>query len=347
MKLRWGMIGCGSAAEIRGGLGIRRSAASELVAVADIDEGRARRHAAEHDVPRWYLSGQELIDDPAVEAVYIAAPNKFHCEYTLAAARAGKHVLCEKPFATSLDENRRMIAACRDAGVTLGVSYYRRFYPSVQKARELISNGAIGRITLAGIHATHFLGEAWQPEVATRHWLIEKEIAGGGVFQRAGSHRIDVLVYLLGPVREVHALTERMLDGYDVEDASVAILRFSSGAQGWFVLHHTVSGAQTDWIEICGTRGRLLLDPLDDGNLRLETPDGAQEFKGEIGEATTLPIIEDFVRAVGEGRPTICSGEGALETNQVIYTGYRSSELGRSLPVGDAGESEGARVGQR
>ena len=217
--LHWGMIGCGSASRAKGGLGIRRSGKSELVAVADTDEARARLYAAEHGVQRWYADGRELIDDPAVEAVYIAVPNRFHCEYAVAAARAGKHVLCEKPFGTSLEENEQMIEASRTAGVMLAVSYYRRFYPNVQRARETIGSGAIGRLTLAGVHAVSgtVLDEP-------RRWLIEMDMAGGGALQRSGSHRIDVLTYLLGPVRDVHALSERMLDGYDVEDASVAVL---------------------------------------------------------------------------------------------------------------------------
>ncbi len=336
MKLRWGMIGCGSAAEIKGGLGIRRSPKSELVAVADTDEVRARSYAAEHHIPRWYTHGQELVNDPAVEAVYIAAPNSFHCEYTIAAALAGKHVLCEKPFGTSVEENRRMIAACKRAGVMLAVSYYRRFYPNVQKAREIISSGSIGRVTVAGIHAVRgtVLDEP-------RRWLVDKEMAGGGAFQRSGSHRIDVLVYLLGPVRDVHALSERMLDGYDVEDASVAILRFESGAQGWLVFHTTVGGAdETDRIEICGTRGRLLLDPLGEppgsGTLRLDTADGKEELKDDIPEAVSLPIIDDFVCALAEGKPPICSGEEALKTNQIIYAGYRSAELGQMVAIGES-----------
>ena len=321
--LHWGMIGCGSASRAKGGLGIRRSGKSELVAVADTDEARARLYAAEHGVQRWYADGRELIDDPAVEAVYIAVPNRFHCEYAVAAARAGKHVLCEKPFGTSLEENEQMIEASRTAGVMLAVSYYRRFYPNVQRARETIGSGAIGRLTLAGVHAVSgtVLDEP-------RRWLIEMDMAGGGALQRSGSHRIDVLTYLLGPVRDVHALSERMLDGYDVEDASVAVLRFASGAQGWLVLHTTVGGVNTDWIEVCGTEGRLVLDPLGSGTLRLETAHGVEEFKDDVPDAVSLPIIDDFVDALAEGRPPICPGEEALKTNQVIYAGYRSRRAG-------------------
>ncbi len=328
------MIGCGSAAELRGGLGIRVSENAELVAVADIDGDLARDYAAQHEIPRWYASGQELIEDPDVEVVYIATPNRFHHPYTIAAARAGKQVLCEKPFATSLEENLEMIEECKKAGVLLSVSYYRRFYPNVQRAKRLIDSGVIGKITLAGIHATHFLGEHHTPDAAPRRWLIEKDMAGAGVFQRAGSHRIDVLVYLLGPVSEVYAFTEQMGDGYDVDDASVATVRFESGAQGFFAMHHTVSNSQTDWIEICGTEGRILLDPLDEGRVVVETADGRKEYQDDIPEATTLPIIDDFVRAIETGTPTICPAEEALKTNQVIYTGYRSSVEGRSLPVG-------------
>lgn len=331
--LKFGMIGCGSAAEIRGGLGIRLSGGAELVAVADNDYGRAEAYANSFGIDRRYGDGHDLIGDPDVQAVYIATPNKFHHPFTLAAARAGKHVLCEKPFATSVEENLEMIDACRRAGVLLSVSYYRRFYPSVQRAKRLIDDGAIGRVTLAGIHATHFLGEHHRPDLAPRHWLIEKDMAGAGVFQRAGSHRIDVLIYLLGMVREVHAAIERMGEGYDVDDASVALLRFDSGAQGFIAMHHTVTGSETDWIEICGTGGRILLDPLDQCRVTIETSEGRQVFDDPIPESSTLPIIDDFVQAVETGSQTICPAEEALKTNRVIYGGYRSSAEGRTVSL--------------
>ncbi len=331
--LKFGMIGCGSAAEIRGGLGIRLSHMAELVAVADNDAGRAEAYAGSFGIDRWYGDGQDLIDDPDVQVVYIATPNKFHHPFTRAAARAGKHVLCEKPFATSVEENLEMIDACKRAGVLLSVSYYRRFYPSVQRAKRMIDDGAIGRVTLAGIHATHFLGEHHTPDLAPRHWLIEKDMAGAGVFQRAGSHRIDVLVYLLGPVREVQAAIDRMGEGYDVDDASVAVLRFESGAQGFIAMHHTVTGAATDWIEVCATGGRILLDPLDACRVVVETSEGREVFDDPVPESSTLPIIDDFVRAVETGSQTICPAEDALTTNRVIYGGYRSSSEGHPVSL--------------
>jgi predicted dehydrogenase len=329
--LKFGMIGCGSAAEIRGGLGIRLSGEAELVAVADSDSARAESYATQFEIARWYSDGQELIDDPDVQVVYIATPNKFHHPFTLAAARAGKHVLCEKPFATSLEENQEMIEACMEAGVLLGVSYYRRFYPSVQRAKRMIDDGVIGRVTLAGIHAIHLLGEHHQPDLAPRHWLIEKDMAGAGVFQRAGSHRIDVLVYLLGAVREVQAAIEKMGEGYDVDDASVAVLRFESGAQGFIAMHHTITGFETDWIEICGTKGRILLDPLDQCQVIVETSEGREVFDDPVPESSTLPVIDDFVKAVETGSQAMCPAEEALKTNQVIYGGYRSSTEGRPV----------------
>ena len=332
--LKFGMIGCGSAAEIRGGLGIRLSGVAELAAVADNDRGRAEAYANSFGIDRWYGEGQDLIDDPEVEAVYIATPNKFHHPLTLAAAHAGKPVLCEKPFGTSVEENLEMIEACQKAGVLLSVSYYRRFYPSVQRAKRLIDEGAIGQVTLAGIHATHFLGEHHRPDLAPRHWLIEKDMAGAGVFQRAGSHRIDVLVYLLGAVRTVHADIDRMGEGYDVDDASVALLRFESGAQGFIAMHHTITGSETDWIEICGTKGRILLDPLDQCRVAVETSEGRKVFDDLVPESSTLSVIDDFVRAVETGSRTICPAEEALKTNRVIYGGYRASAGGSPVSLG-------------
>lgn len=332
--LKFGMIGCGSAAEIRGGLGIRLSEEAELVAVADNDGDRAEAYANSFGIERWYSDGYDLINDPEVQVVYIATPNKFHHPFTLAAAKAGKHVLCEKPFATSLEENLEMIDACEKAGVLLSVSYYRRFYPSVQRAKDLIDDGVIGRVTVAGIHAIHHLGEHHDPELAPRRWLIEMDMAGAGVFQRAGSHRIDVLVYLLGAVQRVHAEIDRMGEGYDVDDASVAVLKFDSGAQGFIVMHHTVTGSESDWIEIYGAKGRILLDPLDECRLTLETSEGRQVFDDPIPESSTLPVIDDFVRAVETGSETICPAEEALKTNRVIYGGYQASGQGRPTELG-------------
>ena len=332
--LNFGMIGCGSAAEIRGGLGINLSKKAKLIAVSDTDQKVMNSYADKFNIEFRFSSGYELIEDPSVEAVYIAVPNVFHHPLTIAATSAGKHVLCEKPFGISVDENISMIESAKKNSVKLGVSYYRRFYESVQFAKKLIDQGEIGKITMGGLHATHFLGEFHTPETATRRWLIEKDKAGAGVFQRAGSHRIDLLVYLMGIPNEVFAYTDKIGEGYDVDDASVGLLRYESGAQAFIALHHTVKGSQTDWLEICGTEGRILLDPLDECVVIVEsTKSKSKTFNMNIPESSTLPIIDNFVDSIELGDDIICPPENAIITNKIIYGGYESSMKGKPVKI--------------
>ena len=324
--INFGMIGCGSAAEIRGGLGINLSKKANLKAVSDIDIDLMNSYADKHDISHRFSSAYDLIQNPEIHAVYIAVPNVYHHPFTIAATKAGKHVLCEKPFGISVEENISMIESANNNNVLLSVSYYRRFYESVQFAKKLIEDGEIGDITMGGLHATHFLGEHHTPDLAPRRWLIEKDKAGAGVFQRAGSHRIDLLVYLMGIPEEVFAYTDKLGEGYDVDDASMGLLKYSSGVQTFIALHHTVKGSQTDWLEICGTEGRILLDPLDDCVVVVEsTKTKKKSYKMNIPESSTLPIVDNFVDAIELGVKTICPPEDAIVTNKIIYGGYLSS----------------------
>ena len=334
IMINFGMIGCGSAAEIRGGLGIHLSKKAQLQAVSDTNSDLLTEYATKHNIESTYSSGYDLVKDPNIDAVYIAVPNSFHHPFTIAAAQEGKHILCEKPFAISLEQNTDMIETAKANGVILSVSYYRRFYESVQFTKRLIEAGEIGSITMGGLHATHFLGEHHTPKEAPRRWLIEKDKAGAGVFQRAGSHRIDLLVYFMGAPAEVFAYTDRLGSGYDVDDASVGVLRYNSGAQAFIALHHTIKGCQTDWLEICGTEGRILLDPLDEGKVIVESTNTPRtEYNTEVPKSSTLPIIDDFVDAIELGTTTICPPEEAIITNKIIYGGYMSTVKKKPIKI--------------
>src|SRR3954452_4314236 len=149
--IRWGIVGCGDVTESKSGPGFAKARNSALVAVMRRDGAKAADYAKRHGVPRWYDDGKKLIDDPEVDAVYVATPPDAHESYALMAAAAGKPVYVEKPMARSYDECRRMVDGCRRAGTMLFVAYYRRSLPRFVKVKELIDAGAIGAVRLVTV----------------------------------------------------------------------------------------------------------------------------------------------------------------------------------------------------
>ena len=149
MKLRWGLVGCGDIAQKRVAPALRDSSVCELVAVSRAQAHLAQSFAAQFGARRWYANRPELVNDPEIDAVYVATPVHLHAEQSIAAAGAGKHVLCEKPMAMNVAECDRMIAACRAANVKLGIAYYRHFYPVIDRIKTVIGSGEIGKPVLA------------------------------------------------------------------------------------------------------------------------------------------------------------------------------------------------------
>ncbi|HEY6403168.1 MAG TPA: Gfo/Idh/MocA family oxidoreductase, partial [Blastocatellia bacterium] len=152
-KLRWGLIGCGDISRKRVAPALRGVPECELIAVSRARAGLAEAFANEFGAKRWYGDWRELIADDEIDAVYIATPVYLHAEQTVAAAEAGKSVLCEKPMAMNPDECKQMIAACEVEGVALGVAYYRRFYPAIRRVKEIVASGEIGKPVIAQINA--------------------------------------------------------------------------------------------------------------------------------------------------------------------------------------------------
>jgi predicted dehydrogenase len=206
--LKWGLIGAGDIARRRVAPALRDSPACDLVAVSRAHAELADAFAKAFGVRRWYPRWQELLADEEIESIYIATPVRFHAEQTVAAANAGKHVLCEKPMAMNADECDRMIAACRANGVTLGVAYYRHFYPAVARMKAIVSSGEIGQPVVAQMNAF----EWFDPEPNhPRAWLLNRAMSGGGPMIDFGCHRLEVLIHLFGKVQGTAGRRQRRL----------------------------------------------------------------------------------------------------------------------------------------
>jgi predicted dehydrogenase len=312
-QVRWGILGCGDVTERKSGPAFQRASGSALVAVMRRDERRAVDYARRHGVPRSYASAADLVGDPGVTAVYVAAPPGAHLELALLAASAGKPAYVEKPMARSHAECRRMIEAFSAAGVPLFVAYYRRALPRFVKARALIEEGRLGRLSSLSYRY------ALSTTSAAGGWRLDPVQSGGGLFVDLGSHALDLFDWLLGPLLDVAGHATRG-DGRTgpVEDVVAMTFRTASGVLGSAVWDFAGPGPHEDRVELAGTEGTLHFAVFGDTPLRLVTPAGEEVFAMPNPDPIQGPLIQTVVNALrGEGRcPS--TGETAARTSRVM-----------------------------
>lgn len=328
--LRWGILGCGDIAAQTFAPCLVASDQCELVAVARRSAEAARAFAERFAAPHWFTSDAELLARPDIDAVVIATPPHLHHAQTLAAAARGKHVLVEKPMALDPPQCREMIDACRAANVRLAVAYRRRCFPQVVRAKQLIADGAIGRVTLV---RGHYSGRM---DLDAGSWRLDPEARGGGAMRDMACHRLEVLLNLGGDVTEVAAMVDTVAQPWPVDDTGCLLLRFASGALG---LHSTTltSPPRYDFVQVDGTRGKLLLDPMEHwaDHLRLIRDAGEERLPVEPVSAAfqDLAMLEDFVAAVREGREPACGAEAGLRTQELIEAALRASRDKRTVSL--------------
>jgi predicted dehydrogenase len=315
----WGLVGCGDIAAKRVAAALAQADGSTLVTVARARAALAAEFAERHGARRWQADWRDVLEDPEVDAVYLATPAHLHAEQATAAAEAGKHVLCEKPMALDAAGCERMIAAARAHGVRLGVAYYRHHYPVVARLRELLASGEIGEPVLAQVQAF----EPFDPGPDhPRAWLMRRSESGGGPMADFGCHRIEVLLDLLGPVAEVHGFPDNVrYKEREVEDTCVAHLRFREGAVAVLAVTHAALESR-DTLEILGTRGSAQVSVLNQGALRVLTGGGTREEQHPPHPNLHQPLVEDFVAAVREDREPAVTGEVGLEVARVMARIY-------------------------
>jgi len=300
----WGLVGAGDIVRKRVAEALRQCPGCELTAVARARAELAEPFAREVGAARWYPHWRGLLSDPGVDAVYVATPVYLHAEQTVAAAEAGKHVLCEKPMAMNLAECDRMIAACGANGVSLGVAYYRRFYPVIMRAKQMVDSGEIG----APVFVQMMAFEPFDPRPGDpRSWLVDRSQAGGGPLADFGCHRIEVLSHLLGPVRRVTSIVSTIALHRDVEDTAVALLQFERGATGMLAVTHAAADRQ-DTLDLFGTRGSIRIPSLNVGSMAVKLGDVERTESHPPARNLHLPLVEDFVESVRAGRVPAVDG---------------------------------------
>jgi len=250
----------------------------------------------------------QALEDNRVDAVYVASPVFLHAPQAIAALKAGRHVLCEKPMAMNYAEASSMVEAARATGKTLGVAYYRRTYPKVNRALCLIEQGCIGQPLLAYITCHDWFTDA----DGRRSWLLDPGKAGGGPLYDIGSHRIDLLNYFFGEPVEVSAQLSNVVHRTRVEDCATLIIEYKSRVRGIVDVRWN-SHISRDEFRIIGTDGEIDLTPLN-GPL-LVHPGGREDLPAHPN--IHFPCIRNFTEAVLDGSPLLASGESSRWTDWV------------------------------
>lgn len=313
-RVGWGMVGCGWVASDYVAPGISASGNGRLVAAFDPDReamtGLADAAEAATGVPVSCHSGLAgLLADPRVEAVYVATPNHRHAEAVIACAEAGKPVLCEKPMAATLDDARRMVAACREAGVLYATAYDQRYHLAHRLLRGLVADGSLGPVTQARVHYACWLPAGWSDD----NWRVDPRRAGGGALIDLAPHGVDLLEVLLGDEwAELVALRQQKVHRYEVDDGAVLAGRFRGGALATLnVAYNCPENYPRRTLELIGTEARALavdtMGQTPGGRLTLTDAATGRERPVPLPEANDRSPFatqaEAFAAAVLSGEP--------------------------------------------
>ena len=331
-RVNWGIIGCGDVTEVKSGPAFNRVKNSNLLAVMRRTTEKAQDYAKRHGVPKVYDDADKLIRDPDINAVYIATPPDSHAKYAVMAAQAGKHIYVEKPMALNFTECQRMMEAAEKAGVSLFVAYYRRCLHSFVKIKEWVDGGTIGTPRLANIRLVKPLFKK-KSETDDLPWRFKPEISGGGLFVDLGSHQLDYLDYLFGPVLSVKSLALNQAGIYPAEDVVTACFTFESGVAGNGIWCFTASEKnETDQVEILGSKGKITFSTFAFTPLELETARGIETFDYPKPKHIQEPMIQTVVDELLNRGKCPSTGITASRTTKIMDKILKDYQVLFSVP---------------
>ena len=298
----WLVVGVGDITIRRVIPAIQAEPRSQLYGVVTRDPAKAAPYKT-----RAWATLDEALTDSAIDIVYVATPVFLHAPQTIQSLRSGKDVLCEKPMAMNEAEARSMVEAGRESGKTFGVAYYRRCYPKIQRAKELLAAGAIGQPVFAEL-----TNHMWFDGRGNRGWLFDPAKSGGGPLFDIASHRIDVLNFLFGQPLRVTAQLSNVVHHYAVEDNATVMIEYSNGVRGVVDVRWNTK-INRDECRIRGTDGEIEMSPLNGPDLVY--PGGKEHLPAHMN--FHFPLIENFVDALEGKKPLLSSGESAYLTDWV------------------------------
>lgn len=295
-QINWGFIGCGEVTERKSGPAFNEVEDSRVVAVMSRKKDNARSYAERHGIGKWYDDAQDLIDDPDVNAVYIATPPSSHATFAIMSMKAGKPVYVEKPLAACYDDCVRINRVSERTGVPCFVAYYRRYLPYFQRVKSIIDNGTIGKVINVQIRFSCPPRDLDYAKSGSLPWRLQPDISGGGYFYDLAPHQIDMLQYIFGIIIEAEGFCANRGGLYEPEDSVSACFRFESGLPGsgsWCFVGHEAS--KEDRIEVIGDYGRVCFSIFNYAPIHLWSGDSMTEITVENPRYVQLPMIKSVV----------------------------------------------------
>lgn len=318
-EIGWGFIGCGEVTEKKSGPAFNEVPSSHVVAVMSRNAEKAESYAKRHNIKKWYTDPLELINDPEINAIYIATPPSSHATFAIMAMKAGKPVYIEKPLAASYEDCARINRISEMTGVPCFVAYYRRYLPYFQKVKQIIQSGAIGTPANVQIRFSVPPRDLDYKSNGSLPWRLQPDIAGGGYFYDLAPHQLDLIQDIFGVITRAHGYCSNMAKLYKAEDTISACFYFENGLPGsgsWCFVGH--QSAKEDRIEVIGEKGMLSFSVYNYSPIQLVTSEGRSSIVVPNPPYVQLPIIRSVIEHLQGIGICECTSVSATPVNWVM-----------------------------
>lgn len=318
-EIGWGFIGCGEVTEKKSGPAFNEVPGSHVVAVMSRNAEKAESYAKRHNIKKWYTDPLELINDPEINAIYIATPPSSHATFAIMAMKAGKPVYIEKPLAASYEDCARINRISELTGVPCFVAYYRRYLPYFQKVKQIIQSEAIGTPANVQIRFSVPPRDLDYKSNGSLPWRLQPDIAGGGYFYDLAPHQLDLIQDIFGVITRAHGYCSNMAKLYKAEDTISACFYFENGLPGsgsWCFVGH--QSAKEDRIEVIGEKGMLSFSVYNYSPIQLVTSEGRSSIVVPNPPYVQLPIIRSVIEHLQGIGICECTSVSATPVNWVM-----------------------------
>ena len=338
-KLASGIVGCGVIGPFHA-TAIANAEGTYLAAVCDVVEDKAKKLAEDNGGAKVYTDYAEMLKDDEIDIIHVCTPSGMHSDMAVAAAQAGKNILCEKPMDITLPKADAMIEAVDKAGVKMGVIFQRRTYKATQIAREAVQSGKLGKMVLGDCYQKYYRSPEYY---LSGEWRGTWELDGGGALMNQGVHGIDAIRYIMGKPKMLFAKADHLVRDIEVEDTACAVIEWECGAFGVIQGTTSVTPGQGCRIELHGEKGTISLADKKITTWKIEGEEGEPPATDEApaGDAANDPKaisasghicqLTDLVQAIKEDRAPMCDGREGRGALEIILATYESSKTGKPV----------------
>ena len=314
--INWGIIGCGDVTEVKSGPAFNKVPNSKLVAVMRRNAEKARDYAQRHDVEKWYDDADDLINDPEVNAIYVATPPLNHEEFAVKAMKAGKPVYLEKPMAIDAIASQRIEQVALETGTKISIAHYRRQQPLFLMIKKLLQEKAIGDVQLVDLN----LLQPHQSDMITKtetNWRINPSISGGGLFYDLAPHQLDLMYYFFGKPANVSGMSLNASGYYNVDDTTKGQIVFENNV----LFNGTWSFSSTERIDRCeivGSEGKISFSVFDHNPLIIESNGNQTSISFDKLQHVQQPMIQKVVEYFLDQSPNPCSASEGVQVMKMM-----------------------------